>query len=382
MLKRLDAAMKRWIWEQPEWPHFRWNAAEVSSPLAAARLAQGRVLGLAAMLDPALSREATAEAIAEEGHKTASIEGEDYDLDAVRSSVARHLDLPSAGLPVPPRAVDGLVEVLLDATGRHASPLTKVRLLRWHASLIGREGVAAPRAKAGRLRGSAAMQVVSGPVGREWVHFEAPPRFRLEDELRGFLGWFSDPTPGMDGLIRAGLAHLWFVTLHPFEDGNGRIARAITDMAIAQDEGSGVRLFSLSSQIRLERKGYYRVLERTQRGSLDVRQGVVWFLDQVRLACGRSEATVSRTLAKARFWMRFKAAEITDRQRKVLNRLLDAGPGGFEGGMNNRKYMGLTGASRVTAYRELTDLAARGVLVARGGGRSTVYDVDWHSLLP
>ena len=272
------------------------------------------------------------------------------------------------------------MEVLLDATNSFDTPLSRARLLRWHATLF----VDGPEsARPGRLRGRAAMQVVSGPVGREWVHFEAPPRTALDRELRQFLDWFAKPPTGTDGLVRAAVAHLWFVTLHPFEDGNGRIARAIGDMALAQDEQSGTRLFSLSSQIRQERAAYYRILERTQRGDGDITAWIAWFLEQMRLACDRAQTTVSRTMAKARFWLRFKAADINDRQRKVVNRLLDAGPSGFEGGMNNRKYMHLTGASRATAYRELAELVEMGCLMPLpGGGRSTAYDIDWDAALP
>jgi Fic family protein len=223
--------------------------------------------------------------------------------------------------------------------------------------------------------------VVSGVEGKEQVHFLAPPRERLEADLARFLDWFAEPPGGLDGLVRAGIAHLWFITLHPFEDGNGRLARAVTDMAIAQDERRPMRLFSLSAQIQRQRSAYYKILERTQRGDLDVTPWLHWFLAQVEDAATHAHAIVARTLGKARFWLRFQAVELNDRQRKVLNRLLDAGPEGFAGGINNRKYMGLTRTSRATAWRELSDLVDKGCLVPTGkGGRSSAYEIPWADL--
>jgi len=367
-----------WIWQQPDWPHFRWDAARLAPLLARARLAQGKVLGAARLLDSELTLEAIGAVLVEDGVTTSAIEGERLDLDAVRSSVARHLGLPTAGLPVAPRAVDGLIEVLLDATRNHGQPLTRERLCAWQAALFptGYSGLHSIRV--GELRGAEPMEVVSGRIGKETVHFVAPPRDRLEAEFKHFLRWFSEASAELDGLVRAGLAHLWFVTLHPFEDGNGRLARAITDMALSQDERQPMRLFSLSAQILRERDGYYDVLERTQRGGLDVTDWLAWFLVQVEAAATAAEQTVANTLAKARFWLKHQATALNERQRKVLNRLLDAGPGGFEGGINNRKYMSLTKASRATAYRELADLVGKGCLRPTGkGGRSSGYEVVW-----
>lgn len=367
-----------WIWQQPDWPRFRWDEARLAPLLARARLAQGKVLGAGRLLDANLTLEAVAAILVEDGLTTSAIEGERLELEAVRFSVARHLGLPTAGLPAPPRAVDGLIDVLLDATRRHAAPLTTERLFGWQAALFptGYSGLHAVRV--GALRGDEPMQVVSGGIGRERVHFIAPPREGLEGELERFLAWFNDPPPGLEGLIRAGLAHLWFVTLHPFEDGNGRLARAITDMALSQDEHQPMRLFSLSAQILRERESYYVVLEQAQRGGLEVTDWLVWFLEQVEAAATAAEQTVANTLAKARFWLRHQTTALNERQRKVLNRLLDAGPGGFVGGMNTRKYMGLTRTSRATAYRELADLVEKGCLRPTGrGGRSSGYEVLW-----
>jgi Fic family protein len=367
-----------WVWEDADWPSFHWDKAATGEPLAGARLAQGKVLGAVRLLDPKLSGEALATILVEEGLTTSAIEGERLDPDAVRSSVARQLGLPTAGLPVPPRAVDGLVEILLDATRKYSSPLSRERLCGWQASLFptGYSGV--HKIRTGELRGADPMQVVSAGLEGERVHFAAPPRVVLESELDQFLHWFNAPPAELDGLVRAGLAHLWFVTLHPFEDGNGRLARAITDMALAQDERQPKRFFSLSAQILRVRESYYAILEETQRGGLDVSDWLVWFLTQVESAAKAAEQTIADTLAKARFWLRHQAAVLNARQRKVLNRLLDAGTGGFVGGINTRKYASLTKTSRTTAYRELADLVAKGCIEPTGKrGRSSSYEITW-----
>jgi Fic family protein len=366
-----------WIWQQRAWPNLSWDNAKLANPLARARLRQGELLGIARLLDSGLSREAEAQILIQDGINTSAIEGEHVDVDAIRSSVARHLGLPTAGLRAAPRSVDGLVEVLLDATAHYAKPLTQKRLFGWQAALFptGRSGL--HKIRTGTLRGDDPMRVVSGSIGRQKVHFEAPPRKGLEAQVRGFIDWFNAPPERLDGLVRAGLAHLWFVTLHPFDDGNGRVARAITDMALCQDEQRPQRLFSLSAQIMRNRDAYYAVLERTQRGGLDVTPWLAWHLEQVSLACELADGTVAHVLAKARFWLRHQVTPLNDRQRKVINVLLDAGPGGFAGGMNTRKYVSLTRASRATAYRELADLVVKGCLIPSGGGRSVVYQIAW-----
>ena len=373
-----------WIWENADWPAFRWDAAAIGKPLAGARLAQGKVLGAARLLDPRLSGEALATVLVEEGLTTSAIEGEELDPDAVRSSVARRLGLPTAGLPAPPRAVDGLIEILLDATREHGSPLTHERLCGWQASLFPGGYSGLQKIRTGELRGAEPMQVVSAGLDWERVHFVAPPRQVLEKKVDHFLDWFNAPPAeldGMDGLVRAGIAHLWFVTLHPFEDGNGRLARAITDTALAQDERQPTRFFSLSAQILRERKSYYDILERTQRGGLDVSDWLVWFLEQLEAAASTADQTIADTLTKARFWLRHQATELNSRQRKVLNRLLDVGPDGFEGGINTRKYTSLTKTSRTTAYRELADLVEKGCIRPTGQrGRSSAYEIDWEGI--
>lgn len=341
-------------------------------------MAQGRLLGMGRILDADLTAQAVAAMLVEEGLTTAAIEGERLDPDQVRSSVARHLGLPTAGLPRVSFDVEGLVEVLLDATHQHTGPLTLDRLCGWHGALFpaGRSGL--HRIRTGQLRGEEPMQVVSGSAGRERVHFLAPPREILDAELAGFLAWFNAPPARLDGLVRAGLTHFWFVTLHPFEDGNGRLTRAITDMAIAQDEQDSRRLFTLSAQILRAREAYYAVLERSQRdrADLDLTAWLVWFLEQVTAACAQAEETIHRVLYKARYWLRFGVAPLNARQRKVLDRLLDAGPGSFEGGMTARKYVCMTNASKATATRDLTALVDLGCLVqTEAGGRSVAYEV-------
>lgn len=340
------------------------------------------MLGYARMLDASGGRQAEADLLLQDALQTSAIEGERLSPEGLRSSIARRLGLPEAGLPAASAREEGLIEVLLDATQHHRQPLTLDRLSRWQAALFPTAQSGLRPIRVGQLRGMTPMRVVSGPAHRERVHFEAPPGPRLGRELARFLRWFSSPPAGLDGAVRAGVAHLWFVTLHPFEDGNGRLARAITDLAIAQDEGRRERLFSLSAQIVRVRNDYYRVLERTQRDGLDVTEWLDWFLRQVAAACTLAEGTVAATLAKARFWLRFAEAPLNARQRKALNRLLDAGPAGFEGGLSTRKYASLTSVGRVTAYKELTDLVELGCLVPQAKrGRSTAYDVPWKEFL-
>lgn len=365
--------MHQRIWQQTNWPELTWDEGRLSPLLSRARKQQGHLLGAARLLDSSLSLEAQAQILVEDGFNTSAIEGEQMDMDSIRSSVARHLGLPAAGLPHPLRSVDGLVEVLLDATREYAVPLTVDRLCRWQAAFFPTDQPGLFPVRTGVLRGAEPMRVISGGIGREKVHFEAPPRDALEREVSRFIVWFNTPSPQLDGLLRAGLAHLWFVTLHPFEDGNGRIARALTDLAICQDEQRPARLFSLSAQIMRERNAYYDVLERAQRGGLDVTPWLAWFLEQVNGACESAEATVGKVLDKARFWLSHQHIELNERQRKVLNRLLDAGADGFAGGMNTRKYVSLTKTSRATAYRELANLVEKGCLSPSGAGRSVNY---------
>lgn len=328
----------------------------------------------------ALETEATADVLVEEVVQTSAIEGERLDERAVRSSVARQLGLPSAGLPVS-RDADRLVSVLLDATRKHAEPLKAERLQGWQAALFPTGYSGMHKIVVGGWRGGEPMRVVSGPVGRETVRFEAPPAERVPAEMEAFLSWWVESRGEMEGVIRAAVAHLRFLTIHPFEDGNGRIARALTDMALAQDEREPRRFYSLSSQIMAEREEYYDVLERTQKGDGDITQWLLWFLGCMNRALRGSEQLYGNVLAKGAFWRQHAGSPLSERQRKVINRLLDAGPGGFEGGLTTRKYASLAGVSRATAFREIAQLQEWGMIRQNpaGGrsGRNVSYDIIW-----
>lgn len=367
--------MTLYLWQQPSWPEFRWDGAAMLLPLGDARKAQGKLLGEARYF----GLELEADVLVEEAFTTSAIEGERLDRDSVRSSVARRLGLPAAGLPVSDRHVDGLVEMLLDATRGRDKPLTPERLKGWQAALFPTGYSGMTRIVAGDWRESAEpMRVVSGPVGREKIHYEAPPSDRLDAEVERFLGWWDSSRGRMDGLVRAGVAHFWFVTIHPFEDGNGRVARAIADMALAQDEGTGCRLYSMSARINAERDDYYAALEQAQKGDGDITRWIVWFLGCLGRAVAGSSAQVEAASRKARFWQRLAETALNERQRKVLNRLVDAGPGGFEGGLTNRKYRSMTGTTPETAKRDIAALAAMGLLARNpGGGRSSSYSLVW-----
>jgi len=367
--------LKPWIWQRPDWPDFHWNSERLAQPLAAARRAQGELAGMARLLDPDTDLIAQLEVLTSDGVATSAIEGERFDPNAVRSSLARRLGLPTAGLPAPPRPVEGLVDVLLDATRDLKKPLTLKRLSGWQAALFptGRSGLT--KIRVGALRGESPMQIVSGPLERRRVHYQAPPRRGLEREVKRLLTWFNATPPAVDGLLRAGLAHGWFELIHPFEDGNGRVGRALLDRAIAQDEKRPARLYSLSARFMAVRSEYYAALQALSRGTLDATDWLEWFLEQVVAACSDSAHTVERVLQKARFWIRHGQAPLNARQRKALNTLLDAGPGGFLGGLTNRKYAHLTHVSPATAQRDLAELAERGILRTHGAGRSVRYEL-------
>jgi len=368
-----------YIWECKSWPDLNWRNEGLVEQLGRTRLVQGKLVSRVDALGLNLSREARAEILTEETIKTSAIEGEVLSEDSVRSSVAKQLGLPTAGLPPPDRYIDGLVEVLLDATSRYDEPLTAKRIRAWQAALFPTGYSGMHRIRVGRWRGGAEpMRVVSGPVGREKIHFEAPPHDRLDDEMKQFISWWRSSLGKTEGFLRAGIAHLRFVTIHPFEDGNGRIARALTDMALAQDEKLEKRFYSLSSQIMAERNGYYDILERTQHGDGDITEWLMWFLECSERAINKSELLIARVLAKAGFWKVHNETDMNRRQRKVVNRLLDAGPAGFEGGLSTRKYVSMTKASRATAYREISDLVEKGILEPNEGkGRSTSYNIRW-----
>jgi Fic family protein len=370
-----------WIWQQTDWPKFVWDADRVACAISSARQALGRIHGIRSLLDPSLKREAAAEFLFADSMHTSLIEGESLDPGAVRSSIAKHLGLPDAGLSISARSVEGLVEMLHDATQRYQEALTPKRLFDWHAALFptGRSGLHSITV-GGWREGS--IEVYSGRAGHEKIHFEAPAADAVPHEMAAFFAWFNHSPRQLDGLTRAGLAHLWFETVHPFEDGNGRIGRAIADLALAQDARESFRTFSLSMQIEREKKRYWSLLEQTQRGGLDVTEWLCFFIEQIELASRQAETIIARTLAKARFWVAFRDAPLNERQRKVVNRLLDAGPNGFTGGLNNRKYRAMTDASSATATRDLADLVAIGILVPQAGqGRSASYEIHWERIM-
>lgn len=360
-----------YIHEATEWPHFRWNDERLAPRLAEVRHRQGRLIGRMESLGFDLRAEANLQTLTEEVIKSSEIEGEVLDRDQVRSSLARRLGMDIGGLIPADRNVEGVVEMMLDATQNYAAPLTADRLSAWHSALFptGRSGMTRITVGAWRTEASGPMQVVSGPFGREKVHFEAPHAARLDAEMTGFLGWFETEAQ-LDPVVKAALAHLWFVTVHPFEDGNGRIARAIADLALARSENNAQRFYSMSAQIRLERKAYYDMLERTQKGDLDITPWLMWFLDCLERAFEGAESIVGNVLRKARFWELHPGDQLNERQRKVVNRLLD----GFEGKLTSSKWAALTKSSQDTAGRDIDDLVKRGILVKNpGGGRSTSY---------
>jgi Fic family protein len=318
-----------------------------------------------------LQQEAVLETLTTDVLKSSEIEGEKLDAEQVRSSIARRLGMDIGALKPADRDVEGVVEMMLDATRHYDQPLTSERLFAWHASLFptGRSGMTKIGAGAWRDDSTGPMQVVSGAIGKEHVHFEAPKADRLDQEMRGFLHWFETDS-GIDPVLKAGMAHLWFVTIHPFDDGNGRIARAIADLALARSENSPQRFYSVSAQIRQERKAYYDILEETQKGTMDITPWMDWFLGCLGRAIGGAQFTLSAVLAKARFWERVQGVALNNRQRLVLNRLLD----GFEGKLTTSKYAKLARCSQDTALRDILPLVERGILVRNPeGGRSTSY---------
>lgn len=362
-----------YIHERKDWPDFRWKIAKLAEPLASVRYRQGGLIGQMKGLGFPLQQEAVLETLTKDVSKTSEIEGEKLDAEQVRSSVARRLGLDIGGLKTTNRNVEGVVEMMLDATGHYDRPLTDKRLFGWHAALFptGRSGMARIETGAWRDESAGPMQVVSGAIGKEKVHFEAPKANRLKKEMTAFLKWFEGKD-AVDPVLKAGLAHLWFVTIHPFEDGNGRIARAIADMALARSEQSSQRFYSMSARIEVEHKRYYEILEATQKGSMDVTGWMLWFLDCLGRAIDDAHLTLKAVIDKARFCDRIQDAPLNDRQRLVINRLLD----GFEGKLTSSKYANLTKCSQDTAYRDIQALVARHILVQNPeGGRSTSYSL-------
>ena len=360
-----------YIHEKPEWPAFAWEAQSLEKPLADVRHRQGRLLGRMEALGFDLQAEATLRTLTSDVVKSSAIEGENLNADEVRSSIARRLGMNIGGYIPVGRDVDGIVEMMLDATQNYEARLTAERLFGWHAALFptGRSGLHRIAVGAWRPLDAGPMQVVSGPFGRERVHFEAPSAERLDVEMTRFVEWFNS-TADLDPVLHAGLAHLYFVTIHPFEDGNGRIARAIADMALARSDRTKNRFYSMSSQIEAERREYYEQLEAQQRGTLNVTGWLSWFLACLDRALTRADDTLSAVTIKARTWEAINCKPINDRQRSIVNRLL----GGFQGQLTTSKYAKITKSSSDTALRDIRELVMRGILIQNpGGGRSTSY---------
>ncbi len=365
--------MAKSIYQQASWPQLQWDQAGLAEQLAAVSRHQGRLIGRMEALGLTLRAEAVLEALTEEVTKSSDIEGETLDREQVRSLLARRLGMDVAGLKTPDRNVEGVVEMMLDATQNYRALLTSERLLGWHAALFptGRSGLSRIVVGAWRTEESGPMQVVSGAYGKEKVHYEAPTFDRLDEEMAAFLVWFESG-PAIDPVLKAAIAHLWFVTIHPFDDGNGRIARAIADMALARSEGSPQRFYSMSAQIRAERKAYYDILEATQKGDLDITGWLRWFLTCLDNAFDGAEVVLEKVICKARFWDALAGESFNERQRAMLNRLLD----GFEGKLTSSKWAIITKASQDTASRDINDLIARGLLRRdEAGGRSTSYSL-------
>ena len=367
----MTSLAKTYIWQQTDWPTWSYDATTLSILLANAHQAQGRLLGKMQSLGFGVQQQTSLQVLTDDVLKTSEIEGEFLRPELVRSSVAKRLGIDIGGLSDIDRAVDGIVDIVMDATSNHSHDLSLERLLSWHAALfpLGYSGI--HKISAGQLRDDrlGPMQVISGAIGREKIHFEAPPASCLRSEITQFLNWFN-ASQSLDPYLKAGIAHLWFVTIHPFDDGNGRIGRAIADMALSRADQSRDRFYSLSSQIMKERQGYYLHLERSQKGSLDATEWLAWFLQCLINAIDSANSNLYSTLAKTQFWQHWQGVPFNERQIKLLNRLLD----GFECNLTNKKWSLIAKCSADTALRDITDLLDRGVL-SRGSssGRSTHY---------
>jgi len=359
-----------YIYQNQDWPNFNWNQEKILKKLSEVKLAQGWLLGKMESLGFSLQKEAVLNTLTQDVLKSSEIEGEKLDTEQVRSSIARRLGIDTGGDVHVERNVEGIVEMMLDAINNYSQPLTKDRLLGWHASLFptGYSGMYKIEVAKFRDDKNGPMQVVSGPIGKEKVHYQAPDAVYLDSEITRFLDWFNNEN-NLDGVIKAAVAHLWFVTLHPFDDGNGRIARTLTDMLLAKAENTNQRFYSMSAQIRKERKLYYDTLEKTQKDSLDITNWILWFLDCLLNAIDSSKDTLEIIFNKAVFWQQYSNKVLNERQNKVINKLLD----GFEGNLTSSKWAKLCKCSQDTANRDISDLIDKNMLIKAGAGRSTHY---------
>ena len=367
-----------WIWQQPDWPHFQWQSEPIGALLRGCVDRQGRLLGKIGSIDALSECQNILDTLLQNIVTSSAIEGEQLNVGSVRSSLARRLGIHEQG-PTTVRS-EGLAQLMLDATQGYDQPLTLQRLFTWHHWLSPAVEESLSKAiRVGQLRAEAPMQVISGRLDKPTVHFQAPPRDSLEGQVDAFLDWFasSRQATNLDPLLRAGIAHFWFVTLHPFDDGNGRLTRAITDLALAQAERQAIRFYAMSASILEDRTGYYQILESSQKGDLDITRWLTWFLETLLRSLEQALLNIDRILSKARFWQTHRADGLLPEQVKVLNRLLDGGPRGFEDGINAAQYQAVAKVSKATATRHLTDLLDKACLTRLpGGGRSTRYRIN------
>lgn len=365
---------QKYIYEHKNWPKFTWNAESLALRLEKVHIKQGRLINKMENLGFKLQDEALLQTLTEDIVKTSEIEGENLDRNQVRSSIARHLGLDVAGLIRSDRNTDGVVEMMLDATQKFNNPIDTDRLFAWHAALFptGRSGLNKILTGQWRDDSNGPMQVISGPITKNKIHFQAPKAEKIKTEIHAFLVWANDRNKNIDSILQAAIAHLWFITIHPFEDGNGRIARAITDMFLARSESQSQRFYSMSAQICIERKNYYKILETTQKDSLDITQWLEWFLSNLDRAIDNSQLTLNHVLSKAKFWESHLNTNLNLRQRKIINRLLD----GFQGNLTTSKWASIAKCSQDTALRDIDELIKNKILKKNsGGGRSTSYSL-------
>jgi Fic family protein len=378
----------QWIWQQPHWPQFHWDTTVLAADLREVTQLQGKLLGKVDSLASEGSTATELDALLQNIVQSSAIEGENLNVASVRSSLAKRLGVEEAGLTTTTAQTEGLADLLLDATQNHQQSLTLKRLYQWHSDLFPDPApgeIRLEQIRVGQLRGDDTMQVVSGPHHKRTVHFEAPPKNSpngqsLEQQLKQLLDWLerSRADATLDPMLRAAQAHFWFITLHPFDDGNGRLARTISDYALAQAEHQSIRFYAMAASIMEKRNEYYAILESTQKGDLDITAWMQWFVVTLKHTLETALTRIDFVLNKARFWQIHSQDGLNVQQSKVLNRLLDAGPGGFEGGLNAKKYMGIAGVAKPTATRHLADLLQKNCLIKlEGGGRSTRYDINW-----
>ena len=367
-----------WIWQQPDWPHFHWQEEHIQPMLRKVRLKQGILLGKTGAICDEFTLESALDNLLQNIITSSAIEGEQLNVQSVRSSLAKRMGLNvQPSYPTTARS-EGLVQMMLDAISNLDSILTLERLFQWHEWLFPHAETSLYSIQVGQLRGDDPMQVVSGRIDKPTIHFEAPPRDLLENELVAFIDWFnqSRSNTSLDPLLRAAICHFWFVTLHPFDDGNGRITRALTDLALAQDDRQSIRLYAMSATILAKRHDYYHVLEECQHNTVNITLWLIWFLETLENSLQVAIDKIDHTLAKSRFWQKYQGAELSAGQIKVLNRLLDGGEKGFTQGISASQYQKIAKVSKATATRHLTDLLDQGCIEKlAGGGRNTRYQV-------